>query len=134
MLRTSLLASLVIHLVLFLTVPKKKQEEKKPKPEENRTEVRIQPPKIQFFDLKENPEICKRIYIGVGITVNFLDSIVNDVQKGGPADKAGILKGDIFVDMCSDKEEGKICEVKILRGKDRIPKVFNVKLEKICAE
>jgi predicted metalloprotease with PDZ domain len=110
--------------------PSEKKTEPKPPVPKNKSTIIVQqkkPLEQEYIDHK-----CDEWYGGIGVQYEDMDSgIISHVGKGYPADRAGIIVGDLVVD--SEEIRGKPgtkVTVKIMRGSKLL--IFNMIREKIC--
>jgi hypothetical protein len=72
---------------------------------------------------------CDESYFGVGLKVRW-DGTVIEVAPGGPAEKAGIVVGDVIHKPWYDEYEGGMYVVRVVRGNETVR--FKMKRERIC--
>jgi hypothetical protein len=72
---------------------------------------------------------CDESYVGVGLKVRW-DGTVIEVAPGGPAEKAGIVVGDVIHRPWYDEYEGGLYVVRVVRGNETVR--YKMKRERIC--
>jgi hypothetical protein len=72
---------------------------------------------------------CDESYVGVGLKVRW-DGTVLEVAPGGPAEKAGIVVGDVIHKPWYDEYEGGLYVVRVVRGNETVR--YKMKRERIC--
>lgn len=92
----SLVATIIIHTVVvfwLLWTPKHLVEKA---PAGGEIEYIFTEPRLIESTIEGTA--CQKSYRGIGVMINYGSLQVVQVVKGGPADKAGVLLGDIILD------------------------------------
>lgn len=122
------LISILIHTsISLIEISEKSKEKPKPKPKKSK-QMKV---KLQLAD-RVGTRVCNNYYVGIGIE-HWL-GIIDLVQKGGPADRAGIRAGDTLVEdiYVGHLEPGTVVEV--ITERNGIIIIKNIKIEKICTK